>query len=194
MKYLPPAVRHRGASLVVAVSLLLAPFVHAQRPAPKPTRPAAAGTTTQTPAAEKSPSVAFDSLLSADAYGVYAEMRAVGRHANSQEFTQLLAPFGLEGGGAPTEWLALYEFIKSHADALMTARLMFAAMPARAGVPETLLAVEMPSVEEARKFVPELKQFIAANVEPPTKTAPTVTTSLRVETSNGARRRGARRA
>ncbi|HLL15673.1 MAG TPA: DUF3352 domain-containing protein [Pyrinomonadaceae bacterium] len=193
MKYLPPVVRYRGASLVVAVSLLLVPFVHAQRPAPKPARPATR-TTTQTPVAERSPSVTLDTLLSADAYGVYAEMRAVGRHANSQEIAQLLAPFGLEGSGAPAELLALYEFIKSHADALMTARLMFAAMPARAGVPETLLAVEMPSVEEARKFVPELKQFVAANVAPPTKTAPTVTTSLRVESSNTARRRGARRA
>jgi hypothetical protein len=197
MKYLPPALRGGGASLVVAVSLLLAPVIlHAQRPVPKPARPADAGTTPpQTPAAERSPSVTFDTLLSADAYGVYAEMRAVGRHANSQEITQLLAPFGLEGGGAPAELLALYEFIKSHADALMTARLMFATMPARAGVPETLLAVEMPSAEEARKFVPELKQFVAANVNaPPAKTAPTVTTSVRVETSNTARRRDRRRA
>lgn len=199
MKYLPPAMRQGGgASLVVAVSLLLAPVIlHAQRPVPKPARPApaGAGTTPQTPAAERSPAVTFDTLLSADAYGVYAEMRAVGRHANSQEITQLLAPFGLEGSGAPAELLALYEFIKSHADALMTARLMFAAMPARAGLPETLLAVEMPSAEEARKFVPELKQFVAANVAaPPAKTAPTVTTSLRVETSNTARRRDRRRA
>jgi len=194
MKYLPPAVRQGGASLVFAVSLLLAPVLHAQRPAPKPARPAAE-TTPQTPAAERSPSVTFDSLLSADAYGVYAEMRAVGRHANSQELTQLLAPLGLEGSGAPAELPALYEFIKSHAEALMTARLMYAAMPARAGVPDMLLAVEMPSVEEARKFVPELKQFVAANVAPP-NVAPTATRTTRITATldppNPTRRRGRR--
>ncbi|MDQ1590860.1 MAG: hypothetical protein QOG71_1487 [Pyrinomonadaceae bacterium] len=169
MKF-PLSVRSGGASLLVAVSLLAA-NVPAQRPAapPKPAPAAiaiATQTPRQTPTADESPSVTFDTLLSADAYGIYAEMRAVGRHAGSQEIAQLVAPFNLEGGGAPDELLALYEFLKSHADDLMTARVMFATMPARSGVPEVLLAVEMPSVEEARKFVPELRRFVAANVAP----------------------------
>ncbi|MDX6268921.1 MAG: hypothetical protein QOD28_144 [Acidobacteriota bacterium] len=168
MKF-PLSVRSGGASLAVAVSLLV-PSVPAQRRAAAPPKPAPAAVATQTPretpAADESPSVTFDTLLSADAYGIYAEMRAVGRHAGSQEIAQLVAPFNLEGGGAPDELLALYDFLKSHADDLMTARVMFATMPARAGLPEVLLAVEMPSIEEARKFVPELRRFVAANVAP----------------------------
>jgi len=189
----PPFVRG-GASFVVAVSLLLVP-VRAQRPTPQPA-PANLTATAQTPAAERSPSVTFDTLLSADAYGVYAELRMIGRHADSEEIAQLIAPFNLEGGGAPDELMALYEFIKSHADTLMTARLMFATMPARSGLPEMLLAVEMPSVEEARKFVPELRQFAAANIEPPPVVASPMTTtrtSATTDTSNTTRRRGRRR-
>jgi hypothetical protein len=51
----------------------------------------------------------------------------------------------------------------------------------------------MPSVEEARKFVPELRQFVAANIAPPPKTTqPLMTTTARVtlENSNTTRRRG----
>lgn len=164
MKF-PRSVLSCGASLLVAASLLLSPIVSAQRPARKPPAP-----TTQTPIAtaanEKAPAATFDTLLSADAYGVYAEMRMVGRQASSQEVAALLAPLTLGGSGVPDELTNLYEFLKAHAEHLMTARLMVAAMPARAGLPEALVAVEMPSVEEAQKFVPELKQFIAANVAP----------------------------
>ncbi|HLL73380.1 MAG TPA: hypothetical protein VK363_18215 [Pyrinomonadaceae bacterium] len=195
MKF-PLLVRSGGASLLV-VSLLLSHAVRAQRPAP--TKPAPVTTTTATataqPAttAERSPAVTIDTMLSADAYGVYAEMRAVGRHANSQEIAQLLAPLGF--AGAPDELTKLYEFVKSHADSLMTSRLMFAALPARSGLPEVMLAVEMPSVEEARKFVPELRQFIAANVAPAAPDEPALTTVGNATSSNtsGNRRRGRRR-
>ncbi|HYG11412.1 MAG TPA: hypothetical protein VD835_15805 [Pyrinomonadaceae bacterium] len=204
----PHSVRYSGASLIVALSLLVVVPVRAQRPAPKPApaKPAPAkpapskpapAVAAQTPAPEPSPAVTFDTLLSADAYGIYAEMRMVGRHAGSQEFAQLLAPFGFEDSSAPAELLELYKFIETHADVLMTSRLLFATMPARAGLPETLLAVEMPSVEEARKFLPELRQFIAVNVAPPPSSAPALTTtktSATPEASNAARRRGRRRA
>jgi hypothetical protein len=183
----------RGGALLVAFALLLAP-VRAQRPAPQPAPKPAAATTTP---AERSPSATFDTLLSADAYGIYAEVRAVGRHAGSQEIAQLLAPFNFDGSGAPEEMTALYEFIKSHADALTTARLMFATMPARAGLPETLLALEMPSAEEARKFVPELRRFVAVNIAPPSKPAPasteTATINATLDAPNATRRRGRRR-
>jgi hypothetical protein len=195
MKFPLPAMR-RGASFAVAVALLIVP-VPAQRPAPKPAAPAAnTAPPRPTPAAEQSPSVTFDTLLSADAYGFYAEVRAVGRNAASQEIAQLVAPFTLEKGSAPDEWLKLYEFARSHADELMSARLMIAAMPARAGLPDMLLAVEMPSVEEARKFVPELRRLVTANVAPPSNPAPdatTTTVNATPDDSNNTRRRGRRR-
>jgi hypothetical protein len=198
MKF-PLSVRTCGASLAVAVSLLLPPVMSAQRPAKPPA--AAPPTTRTTPAAaasaanERTPAATFDTLLSADAYGVYAEMRMVGRQAASQEITQLISPLTL-GSGAPPELLNLYEFIKAHAEPLMTARLMFATMPVRAGLPEVLVAVEMPSVEEARKFLPELKQFIAVNVAPqPSGAAATTLGGASPEdAANTANRRGRRRA
>ncbi|MCA1565247.1 MAG: DUF3352 domain-containing protein [Acidobacteria bacterium] len=199
MKF-PLSVRYGGASLLIALSLLLLLPVRAQRPTPKPAPTANATPPTPPRAADEksAPVVTFDTLLPADAYGIYAEMRAVGRHANSQEIAQLLAPLTFEGSGAPDELLALYDFVKSHADALMTSRLMYATMPARAGVPDTLLAVEMPSVEEARKFVPELRQFVAANIAPQPQAAPVLTvtraTTATLATPSVVRRRGRARA
>jgi hypothetical protein len=206
MKF-PLRPRSGGARLVVAAALLFAP-VRAQPPQPQQQRPAApqqpapaaatdsaaARTTRPTPAAERTPAATFDTLLSADAYGIYAELRMVGRHAASQEIAQLIAPFALEGGGADGELLALYDFLKSHSDALTTSRLMFATMPARTGLPEMLLALEMPSAEEARKFAPEVRRFVAAHIAPPpTAPAPTATTtttaSATPETSTPTRRR-----
>ncbi|HEY1404518.1 MAG TPA: hypothetical protein VGB05_10355, partial [Pyrinomonadaceae bacterium] len=195
MKF-PLRVIYAGASLVVAVSLLLLVPIRAQRStAPKPT-PTGTTATTQTPAGEKVPAVTFDTLLSADAYGIYSEIRMVGRHAASQEIAQLIAPLALQSSGMEeVMFLGLYEFIKSHSEALMTSRLMFATMPVRTGVPEMLFAVEMPSAEAARKFVPELRQFITAKIPPGviTPTATTTTTSA-TENSNTTRRRSRQRA
>jgi hypothetical protein len=166
MKF-PPSVRSCAASLVVAVSLLLSSLASAQRPARNPPAPIPHTPVNATAAREKTPAATFDTLLSADAYAVYAEMRMVGRQVNSQEVAQLVSPLTLGSTGKPDELVNLYEFVKAHAEPLTTARLLFATMPVRAGLPEFLVALELPSVEEAQKFLPELKEFIAANITPP---------------------------
>jgi hypothetical protein len=157
----------RALSLLLIVSLLWLP-VRAQRTA-QPASPVKAPPRAQTATAEKTPDVTFDTLLSADAYGVYAELSMVGQHIKSQEFAELLAPLGL-AGSAPSELLNLHAFLNAHADSLTTARLMFAAMPARTGLPDIIAAVEMPSVEAAQKLAPELQQFIAAHLAPSSHT------------------------
>ncbi|MGI9105975.1 MAG: hypothetical protein ACR2G4_06985 [Pyrinomonadaceae bacterium] len=154
-----------GATLLLIVSMLWLP-VRAQRPAKPAPPPATSPARAQAIAAEKSSDVTFETLLSADAYGVYGEMHMVGQHIKSQEFAELLAPLGL-ARSAPQELLDLYAFLNAHAEPLMTARLMFAMLPARAGLPDTIAAVEMPSVEAAQKLAPELNQFIAAHFAPP---------------------------
>lgn len=180
-----PLCARRGASLLLVVSVLLLP-VRAQRPAkPAPVPPV---NTKPAPAAakEKSPEVTADTLFAADAYGIYGEMRMVGQQINSPDFAEMLRPL-MTKGGAPKELQDLYQFIKAHAESLMTARLMFATMPTRAGLPETVAAVEMPSVEAAQKLAPELKQFIASHLAPtPSPGEATLTTT--------ARRSGKRRA
>ncbi|HEV2801407.1 MAG TPA: hypothetical protein VGW12_12960 [Pyrinomonadaceae bacterium] len=194
MKF-PLFVRRGGAPFVLAVSLLVS-NAPAQRPAPKPTTPTKPAPTTQattTATAENNPSITFDTLLSADAYGVYVELRAVGMQANSDDLDQLLTPLRLQGVTTPDEMFVLYDFIRTHADALATARVLVATMPVRAGLPEMLMAVEMPSVEEARKFTPELRKFIAANIAPTPDAGAVTTTRTSASTETPAARRRARR-
>ena len=132
-------------------------------PAP-PTSPAAQA---QAAKPQPTPAVTFDTLLAADAYAIYGEVRGLGQYINSQEMTELLAPLNLPGG-APPELLDLFNFMRAHADELMTARVMFAAMPARPKLPEVIAAVELSSPEQAQKFEVALRKFLKAHVSAPT--------------------------
>jgi len=60
----------------------------------------------------------------------------------------------------PKEFKTLISWADSQADALMTARLMVAAWPARPKLPQILFAIEFASSEEAQKFEPQLKGFL----------------------------------
>ena len=61
----------------------------------------------------------------------------------------------------PKEFKTLVRWLNSHADALMTSRLMFAAWPSRPNLPQALFVIEFPSPEEAQKFEPQLKAVSA---------------------------------
>ncbi len=111
---------------------------------------------------KQEPSVTFDTLLAADAYAVYGEVRGLGQYVNSKEVQELLAPLRLPGG-APPEALDLFNFMSRHADELLTARVMFAAMPMRPQLPDALSAVELSSPEEAQKFETALRKFLLAH-------------------------------
>jgi hypothetical protein len=109
--------------------------------------------------------VTFDTLLAADAYAVYGEFRGVGAYINSKEVAELVAPLSLPGTGAPPEALDLYNFLKAHAEVLATARVLFAASPARAKLPDGVAAVDLSSPEQAQKFETELRQFLNAHAD-----------------------------
>ena len=110
--------------------------------------------------AASSAEVSIDNLFAAEAYAIYGEMRMVGQHVSSADFRQMLEPLR-RSGGLPGELQSLLDFITDHADELTAARVALGAMPVTAGLPSAVVAVEMPSVEEARKLVPQLRTVLA---------------------------------
>ncbi len=146
---------------VAAPSFAQTPVVAVTQKSPAP--PAApAAPLKQSPSATP---VAFDTLLAADSYAIYGEVRGVGRYVNSKEITDLIAPLGLPASGAPPELLDLFSFLRAHAEALTTARVMVAGMPVRPKLPDVFAAVEMSSPEQAQKFETELRKFLTTHAE-----------------------------
>jgi hypothetical protein len=105
-----------------------------------------------------------DDLFAADAYAVYGEMRMVGQHVGSEELRQMIEPLRVTGS-LPGDSQQLLDFITAHAEQLMSARLVLGVMPVRAGLPSAVVAVELTSVEEARRLVPQLRTTLARRAE-----------------------------
>jgi hypothetical protein len=161
MRSLRPAVVLKPVLLLLAFALSVQPVVAQRRPAPKK------------PAAEPPPqqqTVSFETLLAADTYKVYGEVRGVGQLIRSDGVKDLVDPV-LKLSAPPREFKALVKWLNLRADALLTSRLLFAAWPSKPGLPQALVAVEFPSAEEAQKFEPQLREFLpkllpAASPEP----------------------------
>lgn len=166
--------RRRALTLPLTLALLAPCFAQQQSAAPAtntppPTNAAqtsspAAPPVTQSAPQPQTPTVTFDTLLAADAYAIYGEVRGLGQYVNSKEVQELLAPLRLPGGGAPPEALDLFNFMSAHAEQLTTARVMFAGMAMRPQLPDALSAVELSSPEEAEKFERALRKFLQAHV------------------------------
>jgi hypothetical protein len=105
------------------------------------------------------PAPTFETVLAADTYRIYAEVRGVGQLLRSAGVNDIVDPI-LKLAAPPKEFKTLVRWLNSHADALMTSRLMFAAWPSRPKVPQALVVIEFPSAEEAQKFEPQLKEFM----------------------------------
>ena len=71
----------------------------------------------------------------------------------------LLEPV-LKLSGSPKEFRTLINWIKAHSDALAGSRLFLAGWSTKPALPSVLIAVELPSTEEAKKFEGELRGFI----------------------------------
>src|SRR5215510_14865819 len=112
--------RHlRKAVWLLLVFALLSHPVNAQRRA-APKRPVAEPPPPQT--------VSFDTLLPADTYKVYGEVRGVGQLIRSDGVKDLLDPV-LKLAAPPREFKALVKWLNARADVLLTSRLLFAAWP-----------------------------------------------------------------
>jgi len=87
--------------------------------------------------------------------------------------TDLLEPI-LKLAGPPKEFKSIVKWLNAHAEQLMNSRLCVAAAPMNKRIPETIVAVEFASPEEAAKFVAPLNEFLPT-VLPTSEPSPTPT-------------------
>src|SRR6185295_18210789 len=127
---------------ILAIAILATPVLAQQRRnAPK--RP---------PVPEPAPS--FDSLLAADSYKIYFEVRGIGGLVRSSAVNDLLDPI-MKLGGPPKEFKQVVKWLNAHADVLAGSRMLVAGWASRPNLPNVLIAIEFSSPEEAKKFYPE---------------------------------------
>ncbi len=138
-----------AASITLLLLALTAPVIAQQkRPAPKPQ-----------PRATLAPT--FETLLPADSYTIYGEVRGAGQLIRSSAVSDLLEPI-LKLSSPPKEFKTVVKWLNAHSEEVMTSRLLVAAWPTVNGkeVPQTLIAIEFASAEEATKFAGTLNEFL----------------------------------
>jgi len=170
---------------LVFACVLLASLPHAPASAQRRRQPARTTTTrpaaTTTPAAPRSettgaqtgsadvqaaaqrrrePDRSIEELLSADAYGVYAEWRKLGTLAQAEEIKTAVAALHLLGD--ETKPLTdLIGFVEENSETLADSRAVVVSMPTGGGLPQSLFALELPSTEAAVAFEPKLRRLAA---------------------------------
>jgi len=136
---------------VLLIFLFISPLIAQQKVSPAPKKPA----TAEVP----EPAPTFDTLIGADSYKVYCEVRGVGGLVRSSAVNDLLDPV-MKLGGPPKEFKTLVRWLNDHADVLAGSRMLVAGWPSRPKLPTVLVAIEFSSPEEAKKFYPELRGFL----------------------------------
>ena len=156
----PERVDSMNMSQIAAVSvrLLLTLFLIAAPLSAQRRRPAAPKP--PPPAKPAQPALTFETILAADSYKVYGEVRGVGQLLRSAGVSDILDPV-MKLAAPPKEFKTLVRWLNSHADELMTSRLMFAAWASRPNLPQALFVIEFPSTEEAQKFEPQAEGVLA---------------------------------
>ena len=145
---------------LLIISTAFAIPVAAQQKRRVPEKPAV-----KTPAAPAPAPVTLDTFLAADSYKVYAEVRGVGQLVRSNAANDLLDPL-LKLGGPPPDFLEVVDWLKGHADQLMTSRLVVAFWPTFKEVPDAVVAIEMPTAEDAEKFERQLNGVLPTILPP----------------------------
>lgn len=143
-------------ALVLVIILFTAPLSAQQRRVPAPVKPLPT----------------FDDLLSADAYEVYGEVRNVGQLLSTGGAGEIVDPI-MKLAEPPKEFQSIIKFLKTNSEALATSRLLFATSPALTEIPETFVAIEFSSREEADKFAPRLEKFLPQILPPVPDATPT---------------------
>jgi len=111
------------------------------------------------PAPSTQPAPTIDTLLATDTYKVYGEVRGVGQLIGSNSINELLEPV-MKLAAPPKELTTLVKWLKSHADGVMTSRMLVAGWPTAKNVPDLMVALEFSSADEAMKFAPQLNDFL----------------------------------
>ena len=130
------------------------------------------------PKATPAPAPTFDTLLPADSYTLYAEVRGAGQLIRANSVNELLEPV-LKLAGPPKEFKSVVKWLNAHADEVMTSRLLVALWPTNKNLPQSIIAIEFASVEEATKFVTPLNEFLPTVLPPVPEATPSVVLDLR---------------
>src|SRR5438094_9637219 len=100
----------------------------------------------------------FDTLLGADTYKLYGEIRNVGQLLSNGGAGEIVDPIVKLADPGP-QFKAIISFLKKNSEALGSSRLMFASWAARTDVPAVFVAIEFLNDEDAAKFAPKLEKF-----------------------------------
>ena len=119
------------------------------------------------PAVAPTPAPTFDTLIAADSYILYGEVRGAGQLIRSSAVNDLLEPV-LKLSRPPKEFRTILKWLNAHAEEVMTSRLLLAtwANSAAKDLPEVVIAIEFASAEEATKFFSSLNEFLPTVVPP----------------------------
>ena len=147
MKYIRPT----AATLLLLITLAVTTTAQQKRQTtPKPKAPVA-----------QAPAPTFETLVPADTYLLYGEVRGAGQLIRSSALNDLLEPV-LKLSGPPKEFRAIVKWLNAHAEEVMTSRLLVATWPNQSSkdLPDALIAIEFASAEEATKFSATLNEFL----------------------------------
>lgn len=160
-----PITRPTLAALLLLSSTLLVTSATAQQKRPTPARPQAKPTVAPTPAPT------FETLLPANSYKIYGEIRSMDQLLQSSAVKELLDAL-LKAGGPSKEIRQLLKWLNASADEAADLRLLFAAWPNNKELPEVLGAIELESPEEAAKFATTLKEMLPTILPPTPASSP----------------------
>ncbi|HYV12439.1 MAG TPA: hypothetical protein VE980_16185, partial [Pyrinomonadaceae bacterium] len=157
--------KHKYPAVVILLLLFTLTATAQQKrqttPKPQPKAPVA-----------PAPAPTFDTLIPAESYILYGEVRGAGQLIRSSAVNDLLEPV-LQLAGPPKEFRTIVKFLNTHAEEVMTSRLLVATWTTNTAkdLPEALIAIEFASAEEATKFSASLNAFLP-KVLPPSLTEP----------------------
>ena len=137
--------------LLLLITFVTTPLAQQKRQTPAKPQPR----TTAPPA----PPPTFDTLVPAESYMLYGEVRGVGQLIRSNAFNEFFEPI-IKLAGPPKELRNVVKWLNTNADELMTSRLLVATWPIAKDVPTTIVAIEFASAEEASKFAGPLNRFL----------------------------------
>lgn len=140
-------------AILLLLLFILPITIAAQQKRQTPAQPQPKATPAPTPAPT------FDTLLPANSYTVYAEVRGAGQLIRSNSLNELLEPV-LKLAGPPKEFKSIVKWLNTHADEMVTSRLLVTLWPTNTNLPQSIIAVEFASAEEAAKFVTPLNEFL----------------------------------
>ena len=152
------AIKHPAVVILLLLITLTATAQQKRQTTPKPPPKAAA---------PPAPAPTFDTLVPADTYILYGEVRGAGQFIRSSALNDLLEPV-LQLSSPPKEFRALVRWLNAHAEEVMTSRLLVATWPNQRSkeLPDALIAIEFASAEEATKFNVSLNEFLPKFLPP----------------------------